>query len=219
MLNKTIYIVRHGETVLNLAHIRQGEDGALSENGRSQAFSTGQRLANFNIQKMYSSTMPRAMETADQILKTINTKIEYTPLLAERRNPTKIIGKSYDDPITIEAINFMDKSYHAPDAKWQDEENFSELKDRAIKLRDFLQKNAVDKTLCVTHGIFLKMFLCVLVYGEKLTIENYIRLTLFNPADNAGITVVEYSPLHFFSNPWTIVAYNDGPVDKKSLKI
>ncbi len=219
MLTKTIYIVRHGETILNEAHIRQGEDGKLSPNGKSQAFATGQRLVPFGIKKIFTSPFPRALETSEEIVKSCPVPVEYVPLFAERKNPSTIIGRSYEDPITVDAINFMDKTYHAPEARWGDEENFDDLKKRAIRARDFLQKNADDRSLVITHGIFLKMFLCVLIYGDKLQIENYIRLTLFNPAGNAGITVIEYNPIKFFSNPWEIIAYNDGPVDRKALQI
>ena len=152
-------------------------------------------------------------------MKNVVAPIEYTPLLSERRNPSKIIGLSYDDPLTKDAISFMDKSFHSADAKWDDEENFQELKDRALKLRDFLSKNISNSNLCVTHGIFLKMFLCVLIYGEELTVETYIKMSLFSPADNAGITIAEYNPFKFFSNPWEIIAYNDSPLMPGTLSI
>jgi broad specificity phosphatase PhoE len=220
MLIKNIYFVRHGETLLNESHIRQGEAGSLSENGKTQAGETGKRLRQFDIQKIFCSPFTRARETADIINGFLGVReIEYIPLLGERRNPSEIIGKKYDDPVTIQAINFMDKSFHREDARFSDEENFEDLKNRALKLKNFLIKNSKDNTLCITHGIFLKMFLCVLIYDEKLTVEQYIKLTVFNPADNAGITVVQYNPMKFFSNPFEIIAYNDSPISKNNLKI
>ena len=220
MLTRNIYIIRHGETMLNAAMIRQGEAGGLSVNGIAQAKKVGERLLSFNIKKIFCSPFQRAIETCDEVNKSLNIKnIEYVPLLGERKNPTKIIGHKYFDPITTEAINFMDKSFHSEDARWDDEENFAELKDRALRLKDFLAKNSSDRTLCITHGIFLKMFLCVLIYGKELSVEKYVKLSIFNPASNAGLTVLEYNPLNFFSNPWSIVAYNDTPIDPKSLMI
>ncbi len=219
MFTRTIYFVRHGETILNAEKKRQGEAGGLSLLGHSQAFALGERLSHFNIKRIFCSPFQRAMETADEILKTCAAPIEYSPLLGERKNPTRIIGLSYEDPVTIEAINFMDKSYHAAEARWDDEENFQDLKDRALKLKEFLIKNSTDGTLCVSHGIFLKMFLCTLLYDKDLNVEKYIKMSMFNPADNAGITIIKYSPLNFFSNPWEIVAYNDNTVDMKSLSV
>ncbi len=219
MFTRTIYFVRHGETILNAEQKRQGEDGGLSEKGRSQAFTLGERLSSFGIKNIFCSPFQRAMETADEILKSCAVSIEYIPLLGERKNPSRIIGLSYTDPLTEEAINFMDKSYHTPEARWEDEENFQDLKDRAIKLKEFLIKNSSDKTLCVSHGIFLKMFLCTLLYDKDLTVEKYIKMSMFNPADNAGVTIIKYSPLNFFGNPWEIIAYNDSLVDMKKIKL
>ena len=45
------------------------------------------------------------------------------------------------------------------------------------------------------HGIFLKMFLSVLLYGENLKVKEYIQMNMYNPADNAGVTFVSYSPI------------------------
>jgi broad specificity phosphatase PhoE len=213
MFKKRIYLVRHGETILNAAKIRQGEDGGLSELGKLQSIGIGERLKNFDINMIFCSPFQRAIETAEEISKVLkDLPIEYVPMLGERKNPTKIIGLGYDDPTTTEAINFMDKSFHTADARWDDEENFNDLKERALKLKVFLEKNSTRSTLCVSHGIFLKMFLSILIRGKDLSVEEYIKLSLFNPADNAGITVIEYTPLKFFSNPWEIVAYNDSPV-------
>ena len=219
MFTRTIYFVRHGETILNAEQKRQGEAGGLSEKGKVQAFALGERLSTFGIKNIFCSTFQRAMETADEILKSCPVNIEYTPLLGERKNPTRIIGLSYTDHITEEAINFMDKSYHTPDARWEDEENFQDLKDRAIKLKEFLIKNSSDKTLCVSHGIFLKMFLSTLLHDKDLTVEKYIKMSMFNPADNAGITIIKYSPLNFFSNTWEIIAYNDSVLYIKKIAL
>ncbi len=219
MLSKKIYFIRHGETILNAKKIRQGEAGGLSEKGVLQARAAGARLLPYNIKQIFCSPFQRTIETSIEIMKSIEAPIEYTPLLGERRNPTKIIGLAYDDRITKEAIAFMDKSFHTPDARWEDEENFQDLKTRALKLRDFLQKNITTSNLCITHGIFLKMFLCVLIHGDELSVETYIKMSLFNPADNAGITIVEYHTLNFFSNPWEIVAYNDTPLMPGTMSI
>lgn len=219
MFDKNIYFVRHGETVLNAQKIRQAEGGGLSERGKIQTAELANRLANFNISKIFSSPFQRTIETTEVINKKLNLPVEYVPLLAERHNPSSIVGKSYDDPKVVEAINAMDKSFHQPDFRYEDEENFEDLKARALKAKVFLQKNAANDTLCVTHGIFLKMLLCVLVYDKDLTVEQYIKLAVFNPVDNAGITLVKYHPLEFFNNPWEIVAFNDASVELKNMQI
>ena len=219
MLDKNIYFVRHGETILNKEKIRQAESGGLSDLGKKQTTELAERLEKFHIKKIFCSPFQRTIETADIINQKLGLTIEYSPLLAERHNPSSIVGKKYDDPKAIEAINAMDKSFHAPDYRYEDEENFEDLKARALKAKDFLQKNTSNNTLCVTHGIFLKMLLCVLIYGKDLTVEQYVKLAVFNPVDNAGITLVKYHPLEFFKNPWEIVAFNDASVELKNVQI
>jgi broad specificity phosphatase PhoE len=209
MLEKKIYFIRHGETILNAKKIRQGEDGGLSKDGVLQAREVGEYLSSCDIKKIFCSPYQRAIETAQEVMKTVKAPIEYNPLLSERRNPSKIVGLAFDDPLAKQAIAFMDKSFHDPDSRWDDEENFQDLKERAIKLRDFLQKNITSNNLCITHGIFLKMFLCVLIHGESLDVKTYVKMTIFTPVHNTSITIVKYKPLNFFSNPWEIITFDN----------
>lgn len=60
-----IYIVRHGETVWNQEKRLQGRTNIqLSEYGRELAAKTGEALKNTRIDKIYSSPLDRAYETA-----------------------------------------------------------------------------------------------------------------------------------------------------------
>lgn len=211
ILDKHIFLLRHGETILNAEHIRQGSDGGLSVTGKEQALKAANRLKYFNIKKILVSPFERTIETANIVSSVINKNYEICDLLAERRNPKEIIGRKYEDPLTVQVINYIDKSFHAPEARYSDEENFNDLKDRAIKLRSFLEINTVNKTLCISHGIFLKMFVSLILIGDGLTVSDYIKLSVYNPADNAAISLISYSPVKKFfgKNPWTILAYND----------
>lgn len=60
-----IYIVRHGETVWNANKLLQGStDIELNENGRQLAGETGEALESVRFDKIYSSPLIRAYETA-----------------------------------------------------------------------------------------------------------------------------------------------------------
>jgi broad specificity phosphatase PhoE len=60
-----ITLVRHGETVHNVAHMWQGHgDGSLTEVGRQQARLLGKRLAGHQYTRVVASDLDRTMETA-----------------------------------------------------------------------------------------------------------------------------------------------------------
>jgi broad specificity phosphatase PhoE len=60
-----LLLVRHGETVHNVAGIAQGwNDSALSERGARQVSALARRLANLGVTALYSSPLERAMTTA-----------------------------------------------------------------------------------------------------------------------------------------------------------
>ncbi|WP_082602862.1 histidine phosphatase family protein [Lentilactobacillus kisonensis] len=66
---KTIYFVRHGQTLLNQFHRMQGwVDSPLTKKGESQAKATGERLADVTFSLAISSDMMRAIHTLDIIL-------------------------------------------------------------------------------------------------------------------------------------------------------
>ena len=60
-----IYIVRHGETIWNADKRLQGSiDIEINENGRELAGETGRRLCDTHFDRIYSSPLIRAYETA-----------------------------------------------------------------------------------------------------------------------------------------------------------
>ena len=67
MSTMTIYLIRHGETVWNQKHLFQGSnDIPLNENGVAVARATavGMAAAGLNFDRIYSSPLSRAYETA-----------------------------------------------------------------------------------------------------------------------------------------------------------
>lgn len=210
---RRFYFIRHGETLLNAKHIRQGPEGALSPAGRSQAEQVGIYLARVPVERIISSTYPRAMETAEIISHYVKASRTASPLLAERRNPSEIIGKGTKDPEVIKIVDKIDLAYHDDDYRYSDEENFADLKKRAKKCLALLSLQGAPHTVVVTHHQFLKMLLAYMLYGEAIHASEFVKLSFFNVSDNAGITICEFNPLHFFSKThgWKVVTYNEQP--------
>lgn len=217
MKRKLFYFVRHGESILNEKGIRQSSEGSLSENGKRQAKLTGDRMSTRDIDIIIASPYERTKETAEIVSHCFPEpkKIEYTSLLAERRNPSEIIGKSVDDLEVRKIVDLIDKSYHSDDFRFSDEENFLDLKQRAKDLLEYLSNRPEKSFLIITHGIFLRMIIAYILNGERLTASVYNTISFMNTANNAGITVCECKIYHkhWFSpklvTEWNLLVWND----------
>ena len=82
-----IYFVRHGESVSNVNYIFNNslEEDPLTEKGILQAKATAKWLADKPIDALYSSPIPRALETAKLIAEEIKKPIQVLPQLMEFR--------------------------------------------------------------------------------------------------------------------------------------
>lgn len=211
MGKKIIYFVRHGESKLNAAGIRQGPDGPLSEKGRAQVLETAGKFPHKKgkPQIIWASPYERTRETADIIAKELGLKIKYSPLLVERRNPTQVIGRKFDDPEVKKIMDRIDKSFHEDNLRYADEENFLDLKKRASRLLKFIAGRRHKRIIMVSHGFFIKMVVAYMLYGEKLSAIEYNKLAYFNPSDNAGLSICQYIPHWFRKDEWKIVAWNN----------
>ncbi|MFH1376605.1 MAG: histidine phosphatase family protein [Candidatus Woesearchaeota archaeon] len=121
-----IIFVRHGLT-------KEGKEKKnLIKEGREQARLLAKRLKKEKIDKLYSSDMPRAKQTAEIISKEINLPIELKPELRE-----------YEEAIfLVEDLS-----------KWPEEEQ-KKLKKLKIFLNELIKSKEEDKTiLVVAHGI------------------------------------------------------------------
>lgn len=223
MARKIFYMIRHGESLLNAAHIRQGWEGSLSPKGVAQAIETGKRLARQKFGAVLVSPYTRTHETAEAICSQIKKRvppIEFVDLLTERRNPTDIIGQSGDDPKVKQIVDLIDKSFHQDNYRYSDEENFEDLKERASRLLIYLAHRKEKKILVVTHSIFLKMIASFILYRDNLTADKYNLLSYHNASNNASISIFEYNSgwlgdgwlgrkLFPIEKRWRILAWDD----------
>ncbi|MEO6536418.1 MAG: histidine phosphatase family protein [Candidatus Paceibacterota bacterium] len=207
---KQYYFIRHGETILNKKHIKQGADGALTPKGVAQALLLGKVFADLQIQELCVSPYERAVETATLMQQSLKTKIIVTPLLAERKSPSEVLGKDTEDPEVTRITALTAYGYHENSYRYSDEENFEDLAARAKKCLSFLSHRPYQRIVVVTHHAFLQMLLSYLLYREDLTASTYVKLSFFNPAENGGVTTCVYKPWKFLSKTkgWEIVAYN-----------
>jgi broad specificity phosphatase PhoE len=95
----SIFLIRHGETALNVARIFQPADTPLNERGIAQAEALARRLSTMEITAIVSSDLPRARRTAEAIAAATGLPIEYSALLQEF-NFGDLRGLPHDDRAT-----------------------------------------------------------------------------------------------------------------------
>ena len=208
---KYFYIVRHGETKLNKTHIKQGSDGGLSEQGECQALMVGQAFRSLHIQHIYTSPFERAQQTAARIAEQLHCSVTTVALLAERKNASETIAKRVDDPEVLRIEGLTKYGFHEDTYRFSDEENFHDLKTRARKTLSYLARRPHTRMVVVTHHVFLHTFLSYLLYRDKLSANDLVKLSFFNPADNGGVTLCVYHPWHGQfkdTKGWEVQVYN-----------
>ncbi len=81
---KTVILVRHGQSETNVRKVFTGQlDAPLTEAGRQQANLMAQYLDKFRVEKIYASTLERAIETAQAIARRQKCPIEKSDALKE----------------------------------------------------------------------------------------------------------------------------------------
>ncbi len=108
----------------------------------------------------------------------------------------------------------MHKNFHTPDWHYSDEENFEDLKERGLKaLKKILSLSSLghENVVVVTHGMFMKMLLAVMIMDKDLTSYEYSRIYGAFLTKNTGITMCDHAPVVLGErlHPWHITAWND----------
>lgn len=144
-MTTTLYLVRHGETVDNAAHIMQGQTpGELNDKGIAQAEEVAARMADHPIDVFVSSDLKRSIQTCEIIARPHHAEVITTPLLRERDWGSftgKFIPSLLQDP-----------------KDWPDDiESIESMKSRAQNFITWLRVTYPGKTiLAVGHGIINK---------------------------------------------------------------
>lgn len=155
-----IYIVRHGETVWNKEKRLQGTtDIELSEAGRELAIISGKNLQDTKIDRIFSSPLKRAYETASLIKGSRNMEIETDDRIREL-NFGSFEGQRYDDlsrdkSTTFEHF-FTNPELFVADSKG---ESLVDLIKRAgAFMKDKIEplENTCERVMIVAHGALNK---------------------------------------------------------------
>ena len=167
----TFYFVRHGQTEYNRKGIVQGRkiDSVLNATGRAQARKLARRLAGVSFDALYSSTMRRAVETADALAE----PHPETPRFALEDLEEMSWGAYEGQPATDEVLRAFDaikEKWRAGDFDCAVEggESVRGVQQRALRALDHIaEKHEGGTVLVVAHGRFLRILIATLLedYG------------------------------------------------------
>lgn len=200
-----LYFVRHGETKLNEQKIQQGRDAELSPKGVQQAKFVANRFRDIPVDIIISSPFLRAQQTTEEINNVLHKQVFYTELLGEVRRPKELEGKKMDDPESVRLKKMLMRNARLKDWHYSDEENFHDLKTRAIEFFGYLNLFKEENILAVTHSVFLRMLIGLILFGDTLNHDEFHHLQLALKTINTGITVCERNQ----EGMWGLVTWND----------
>lgn len=208
-IEKTIYLVRHGQSEANTAPVFQGLDSALSDLGKIQATRIAKRVAKLSFEALISSPLLRAKETAAEISKITNTQSEFNDLFVERIKPTSINGKPHTDRQANLTWREWEKSLYTAKMKVEDGENFEELISRCDKALGYLLNKSEKSMVVVTHGYFLRTLVAKVLLGDTLSGESFRNFQKSISHENTGLTIIKYYKSFEESPKWHLSIFND----------
>lgn len=206
---KTVYFVRHGQSVDNVAPVFQSPDSPLSEKGKKQAKYVADRVSKLSFDALITSPLRRAEETARAIERVTGKTPETSDLFVERIKPTGINGKPYADEHAQTVWKEWEKSLYTSTMKVEDGENFDELTDRADRALAFLTSRPEDSLVVVTHGFFLRTIVARVLFCTHLTGEAFRQFQKSASMENTGLTVLRYQSDFEQETAWRLWVYND----------
>lgn len=192
-----LYLVRHGQTAWNAEQRAQGHsDIPLDPTGIEQARQLGARFLGKRVDRVISSDLDRARQTAAPISDATGAVHEETPILRER-GFGDWEGEFFKDIAhwwpALEAIQGVDRLHLRP----PNGESFADVWKRLDPLVDDLH-HETGTTVVVSHGGTCGLLLAKLVMGNLAT----SRAFRFG---NTSVTKLERK----FDGTFTVQYYND----------
>lgn len=186
-----IYLLRHGETESNSKKVYYGKlNVELNDKGKVQCKAAGKRLQNIPFNKVYTSGMKRAIQTAEIALS--GKKVE---LIKDKRINEMNLGD-------FEGKNYEENQSQYPEEwkKWTEDwkgyappkgESYVEFYTRVKNFIEDIIKLEDENILIVTHGGVIKS-----VYAYILG-ENLDLFWKFG-TKNGDLTLIKYEYGNFY---------------------
>ena len=154
-----LYLIRHGQSVANLNKIHSGWGPfGLTEKGQEDARRAGRLLEGIDFDAVFSSDLPRAMET--QRLALPGVQAETSPLLREI-NVGELVGRSFEELYRELGEEYLDDRRLFSLSKYGGE-NYEDVCGRIKKFLSFLEDSEYEKVAVFCHGGWINTMIDVI---------------------------------------------------------
>ncbi len=193
-MTRHLHLVRHGETVHNVARITQGwSDSDLSELGLAQVLRLAQRLAALKPTALYSSPLGRAMSTAQAISDATGLEIVQLDGLREM-NYGRWEGRAFPD-IRREDEELYRRWIADADCPCPEGESHADVQRRFTAA---LQEMNSERPVAVAHGTAIRI-------GAMSLMDLPLMSALRFAQDNAAMNVFTQRA----DGQWILRVWND----------
>ena len=193
-MSEQLILVRHGETLHNVAGIAQGwADSELSDRGREQVLRLGERLRRHKCDAIFSSPLGRALTTARAISDVLG--LEITPLDDLREmsygewEQRSFLDIRRDDAETYERW-IVDAEVRSPSG-----ESHGDVRRRME--RAFERVRSASRPVLVTHGTAIRIGATALLDVPVMAARRFAQ-------DNAAVNVFFWRV-----DRWVLKTWND----------
>jgi broad specificity phosphatase PhoE len=191
-VSEQIILVRHGETVHNVAGIVQGwDDSDLSDRGKLQVASLGERLQRYQPDALFCSPLGRAVTTANAIRDLLGLEVQVLDDLREM-NYGVWESRSFLD-IRKEERETFERWISDPDAACEQGESHNAV--RARLERAFAAGAGAQRPIFVSHGTAIRIAATALLELPVMTSRHFAQ-------DNAAVNVFVRRRDHWVLKVW-----------------
>lgn len=174
VIQKELYIIRHGQTDHNAKGIVQGKgvNLSLNETGRMQAQKFFEAYKHIPFDKLYASSLTRAQETIESFNE-LGIPLEIRNELDEiswGEMEGIVSTLESDDSFKNMLAEWKAGNIHA---KYPEGESPFELQQRQLQFINYLRDTPEEKILIATHGRFIRAFMCTLSNRPLMEMETF----------------------------------------------
>lgn len=202
-MNKTIYLIRHGETDSKKLGVFQAHGTPLSNKGVRQVSARGVYFSDRDIPRIESSPIKRALQSATIIGDYIKVNPSINRALQEIKNPLEIQGLPYTDSAAdIKYRAWLSKLKNTEGLGSEEEENYLDLLNRTSELLNSWEESSYNKIIAVSHSVTIRSIVALVLCNREVS-KRSINMIEKLKIDNCGIVVITHS-----SDGWLVSIEN-----------